>query len=744
MTNSRNIKSFFTALPKNIFAGFVVSLIALPLGIGLALASEVPPISGIVTAVVGGVLVAILGGSNVTITGPGNGLVGVVAGAVLLYADQSGLTGSEGLYQGYLIVLAAVICSGLLMLVLGFLRLGNLSNYFPSSAIQGMLAAIGLIILGKQFHIMMGNRISKNGSLEYLIEIPQTIIKAFSYSDTSLTFAMLSGVISLVIMVFYAKIRNKYLQLIPAPMWIVLLAIGFSYYYELVLRLPNPIHPNYMISGIPKAHEIIANIPTPNFNQIGTFGFWSVVLSLTLIASIESLLSIKAVDKLDSEKRRSNVNRDIKAIGFANIIAGFLGGLNVVTVIARSSVNVNNGASNRSSNFFHASFLVVFIVLFSTELTRIPLPALMAILVFTGWKLAHPSKIIDTFKIGKEQGVIFLTTLIVTISIGLIEGILAGILATGLIHLIINKSLVHFFRNILKPNVLMFKEGDTNNYYVSVKNFCTFLNYAKLKRKLDTIPETEEAIIDFSLCDFVDHTVMESMADYKEIFRKKGGSLEIIGLDLLDAGSKHPFGLRRMLPVKKVLESTGVLTNRQELIKSIAKELNYSYTVRKKTETEYLENFIYFKTKTINHTYNEIGKKDAVFKVFDVEFYEGEFIAKEVVRATMFYTELDHILPVFSIHREGLLELIYHYAGFTDIKIEKEPEFSKKFYIKGEDSFTIQQLITTELAQLFLKNPTFHVESNGYALLIFTKERLAGTNEIKKMKIFANELKKLI
>ena len=179
MTNSKNIKTFFNTLPKNIFSGFVVSLIALPLGIGLALASEAPPISGIVTAVIGGILVAILGGSNVTITGPGNGLVGVVAAAVLMYAEQSGLPGSKGMYEGYLIVLAAVICSGLLMLILGFLRLGKLSNYFPSSAIQGMLAAIGLIILGKQFHIMMGNRISKNGNLDYLTSIPETIIKSF-------------------------------------------------------------------------------------------------------------------------------------------------------------------------------------------------------------------------------------------------------------------------------------------------------------------------------------------------------------------------------------------------------------------------------------------------------------------------------------------------------------------------------------------------------------------------------------
>jgi MFS superfamily sulfate permease-like transporter len=744
LTNSKNIKTFFNTLPKNIFSGFVVSLIALPLGIGLALASEAPPISGIVTAVIGGILVAILGGSNVTITGPGNGLVGVVAAAVLMYAEQSGLPGSKGMYEGYLIVLAAVICSGLLMLILGFLRLGKLSNYFPSSAIQGMLAAIGLIILGKQFHIMMGNRISKNGNLDYLTSIPETIIKSFSYDDSSLTFAMLSGVISLAIMVFYAKIRNKYLQLIPAPMWIVILAISFSYYYEFVLQLPNPINPDYMISGIPEAQEIISNIPKPNFSKVGSINFWSVVLSLTLIASIESLLSIKAVDKLDPEKRRSNVNRDIKAIGFANIVSGFFGGLNVVTVIARSSVNVNNGATNRSANFFHATFLVVFIVLFSSELERIPLPALMAILVYTGWKLAHPSKIIDTFKIGKEQGFIFLTTLVITISVGLIEGIIAGIFATAITHLIINKNLVHFLRNIFKPNVLMFKERDTDNYFISVKNFCTFLNYTKLKRKLDTIPETEEAILDFSMCDFVDHTVMENMSDYKEMFRKKGGNLEITGLDLLDTASKHPFGLRKMFPVKKVLESSGVLTNRQELVKSIAKEFDFSHTVKRKTNIEYLENFMYFKTKTINHTYNEIGKKDSVFKVFDIEFYEGEFIAKEVVRATMLYIELSHLLPVFSIHREGLLELIYHYAGFEDIKIDEEPEFSKKFYIKGEDNLSIQKLITPELARLFLNNPNFHVESNGYALLIFTKERLAGTNEIKKMSAFGNELKEII
>ena len=406
-SKKNNIHSFFSELPKNIFSGFVVSLIALPLGLGLAMASEAPPISGIIAAVVGGLMVSILGGSHVTISGPGNGLVGVLLVAITTL-------GIQGAY-------AAIICSGVLLILLGFLRMGKLADFFPSSAIQGMLAAIGLIILGKQFHIMLGNKLSLDGSVDYLLAIPETIQGAFTYADSGLTFAAVSGVLSLAIMVFYSKIRNQYLQLIPAPMWIVLLSVGFSYYYEIVLQQPNPINAMYMISGIPSAQQIVADIPVPSFIGVGSLSFWTSVLALTLIASIESLLSIKAVDKLDPQKRRSNVNRDLKALGLATIGSGFLGGLNVVTVIARSSVNVNNGGSNRSANFMHALFLVIFIVLFSTQLTRIPLPALMAILVYTGYKLASPTLVRKIFSVGKEQLLIFFTTLLVTLFVDLID-----------------------------------------------------------------------------------------------------------------------------------------------------------------------------------------------------------------------------------------------------------------------------------------------------------------------------------
>lgn len=725
---NNTISVFFKALPKNIFSGFVVSLIALPLGLGLAMASDAPPIAGIIAAVVGGVVVSILGGSHVTIAGPGNGLVGVLLVAIT----------SLGLESAY----AAIICSGILLAILGFLRLGKLADFFPSSAIQGMLAAIGLIILGKQFHIMLAHKIKREETIDYLLEIPFTINDAFHYNKEGLIYAAIAGVLSLAIMVFYPKIRNKYLQLIPAPMWIVILSIGFSYYFEFIVQKANPISPLYMISGIPEFKTIIAQLPSIDFSKTNTFAFWSSVLALTLIASIESLLSIKAVDKLDPEKRRSNVNRDLKALGLATVGSGFLGGLNVVTVIARSSVNVNNNGSNRSSNFFHATFLVIFIVLFSTQLTRIPLPALMAILVFTGYKLASPVTIKKIISIGKEQVVIFFVTLFVTLKVGLITGILSGVIVTLLIHIIINKSASLFLRNVLKPNVLMYQEHDNGNYYISVKHFCSFLNFYRLKEKLDAVPANSDVILDFSLCEFVDHTVMENLNSYRDVFTKRDGHFDVVGLDLHDADSKHPFALRRLLPVPNIIKKG--LTRRQNNIEELAEKFNLIYNSAKNKSTHFLDHFHFFRTKSIQNTYNQLRTENKALKIFDIEFSEGEFIAKETVRTTMLHITLEQKIPVFTLDREGFLEKAYAFAGFKDIPIDNHSDFNNRFYLLGEDKKTITQFFTNDIVHFFESNPYYHIESNGNALLVFGKERLASTKELKALFDFGKRLKNVL
>jgi len=733
MAKKKAATGFLSTLPKNIFSGFVVSLIALPLGLGLALASEAPPIAGIIAAIAGGMIVALFGGSHLTIAGPGNGLVIVLFGAITTLAGGD-------YHQGYLYTLAAIILSGVLLFLFGVLRLGGLSEFFPASALQGMLAAIGLGILAKQFHVMLGFVDVKGSTLAQLIAFPATVGRLFAGVPESTLWACAVGVLSLVFLFSYARIRNPLFHLIPAPMWVVLGAIGLSYYFELVANRPYPIAAELLIQ-LPDS--LVTNLPRPDFGLLFSSDFITVVLSITLIASIESLLSIKAVDKLDPEKRRSNVNKDLRALGMATVVSGFLGGLNVVTVIARSSVNANNGGTNRSANFFHAFFLVLFVVLFAPQIQRIPLPALAAILVYTGYRLAAPENLLRISKIGGEQALIFMVTLVVTLVSSLITGIAMGILTTFLVHLALNKSLVLFSRNWGKPNVLMFQEQETKNYYVSVKNFCSFLNFFKLKSQLDQIPETEHAIVDFSLCEFVDHTVMEGLNDYRRSFARKGGELEIIGLDIHASATQHPFALRKMEPTKRFAPLN--FTKRQSSIQQLASDLGWEYLPqREKPIGPDPEAFLFFQTKQLHYRSNLLfSEKDAVW-FCDLSFSEGLFITKEDLTASFFFFKTDVSLPVFVLDRENFVTSFYHLAGLDDINFEQFPDFSKRFYLNGTDEAAIRAFFTPALVFFFESHPFYHIESNGQYLMIKGKDRTASIQEIKRMLAFTQELRALL
>ncbi len=725
--------SFIKDLPKNIFAGFVVSLIALPLGLGLALASEAPPIAGIIPAVVGGVIVAVFGGSHVTITGPGNGLVIVLLGAITTL-------GGGDLYQGYLFTLAAVVLSGFFMMLLGFLRMGRLADFFPASAIQGMLAAIGIGILAKQFHIMIGHNNEVGTILSLLLQIPEGLYSLWESDSTSVVAAAIVGFLSLIIMAFYSRIRNAAVQLIPAPMWILILSVAFNYMCSWS-GIPYPIDDSLLI---PIPENVISSLVFPDFGKVLETQFLVAVFSITLIASIESLLSIKAVDNLDPGNRHSNVNKDLKALGLATTISGFIGGLNVVTVIARSSVNVNSKATNRSSNFFHAVFLVAFVLIFQEQLRKIPLSALAAILVYTGYKLATPAAIKKIASIGKEQIFIFFATVLATLTTNLITGIAVGILVTFIIHILINKSVLLFITHLFKPNILMFREADGGNYFVSIKHFCSFLNYYKLKNKLDVISENEEVVVDFSMCSFVDHTVLEGLENYREIFDKKGGHIELIGLDKHETDSVHPFAIRKIIPLRALKPIERYFTRRQEDLKEAAKDFKWKYTPKKKKDTHFLRNFVFFNTRVIPFCYNQLKDEKSKIAVFDVEFTEGEFIAKEVIKATVMYIPLSLPLPVFTLDKEGLLGLLYNLSGFEEIEISNHPDFNKRFRLSGEDQPAIARLFSDELVLFLESNPYYHVESNSDALLILKKERLLSVKEIKGMIYFGKQFQKLL
>ncbi len=720
-------------LPRNLFSGFVVSLIALPLGLGLALASGAPPISGVVAAIVGGIMVSLLGGSHVTIAGPGNGLVVVVLSSVIAL-------GEGDLTQGFLYTLAAIVVSGVLLFAMGVFRLGRLADFFPASAIEGMLAAIGWIIFAKQFHVMIGNTGANGDVVPLLISIPHSLGALVTEAGPAQQFTAAVGLVSLLILIVYARLRSRIVQLIPAPMWILILSMGLFYAFGYLGR-PYPLTREFLID-IPT--NLMESLPSPDFSKGYTLPFLQSVVSITLIASIESLLSIKAVDKLDPLQRRSNVNRDLRALGLATIVSGLLGGLNVVIVIARSSVNVNSQASNRSANFLHAGFLLAFVLLLQAQLSTIPLSALAAILVYTGFKLGTPQTLFRVAQIGREQVAIFLATLLTTLFANLITGILAGILMTLVLHIFITRNPFLFLQNVFKPNVLVFKESDEGTYYVSVKHFCNFMNFYKLREKLDAIPEHEQAVIDFSMCQFVDHTVMEGIDFYTESFFKKGGDLSVIGLDGHGADSRHPQAIRNVIPFRGLQPIEDYFTGRQKRLRDFALEYQWDYRPARSQEAGFLMDFVFFRTRQINYIYNTLHGENGALMISDIEFSEGEFIAKENIRSTFMQIDLPGSLPVFTLDKEGIWQRLYSQAGFKEILLSGHPDFNRRFFLSGEDAPAIERLFSDDLIRFLESNPLYHIESNGPSLLILKKERPLSVPEIKAMVFFGRMLKQTL
>ncbi|PTM03845.1 MAG: sulfate transporter [Bacteroidetes bacterium] len=714
----------FKSLSPNILPGLVVSLVALPLGLGLALASGAPPMAGIISAIVGAVVLFFLGGSYVVISGPGNGLV-----VVTLFAISS--LGAGDAFLGYQLTLAAIVASGGILLLLGFFRFGALAEFFPSSAIKGMLAAIGLIILSRQIHVLIGiNNPSSESAPALLSEITKSI--KIAWFDKSSYPSAILGILSLILLFVLPSKGKSWLSKIPAPMWVISLGMGYSY-----LSAYNPhIFPAFADDHLLSLPDNLQNsIVFPNFSAWASGGFISIAFSLAFIAAIESLLSIKAVDKLDPEHRRSNVNKDLRALGLATMISGFIGGLNVVAVIARSSVNVNNGATERWSNLFQGVFIGLFFLLFSTQLQFIPISVLAAILVYTGYKLTAPAQFKSMAAVGWEELSLFIITYLATLFTNLITGILIGIFATLILQLFGMGRSTIFFRNLFRPNTLLYEE-ESNKYHLSVKSFATFLNFLRIKNHLDTLSTQAEVIVDFSLTTYVDYSVLEHLHQYKSNFQNGGGHLEIIGLDDLGRSSSHPMANRH--PRKFFEKRTYTLTRRQKALRLFALSHEYQFDYHEIDESLGFQNFDYFKFKPVNLLRNRLSPKGEVdWLLADVHYQEGGFYGNQDLHATMLSIPLSTKAPLFVIDRESLLDKVAFLAGFKDIVFELYPDFSNRFKVKGEDEQAIKKFLSRAIIDFLEEHKSYHIECNGEALLIFEKERHATISEIKQMVNFA-------
>jgi MFS superfamily sulfate permease-like transporter len=534
---------------SDLLSGFLVFLIALPLCLGISMASGFPPSAGIITAIIGGVLVSRISGSFITINGPAAGLIVVVLDAV------QGL-GEGDAMAGYRYTLAAIVVASVLQILMGVFKAGRLSSFFPASVIHGMLAAIGIIIMAKQIHVMLGTAPEKGSSLfSTIAQIPHNIMNL----NPEIAIIGLTG---LVILIIWSLLKNPILKMIPAPLVVVLVGIGLAQYFDLnhehmYLFLPDAhFLPHHEATVGPKflvaiSDNFMSSFYFPDFSKFATAEFWEAVITISLVGSLESLLSAMAVDKLDPYKRHSNLDKDLTAVGVGNLLAGLVGGLPMIAEIVRSSANVNNGAKTSWANFFHGCLLLLFVAFFPRLIHSIPLAALAALLVFTGFRLASPKAFSTVMGIGKEQLFMFVITIIGVLATDLLVGVVIGILTKFTIHMLRGVRL----NNLFNIHFLVEQIND-ETILVEIVGAAIFSNFMALKNAVTQIAPAKKIVFQLNNAYLIDHTVMEFMHDFQHNYAANGGICEFLGMEVHDTFSKHPLAVRKMKPDNKSRRKT--------------------------------------------------------------------------------------------------------------------------------------------------------------------------------------------
>ena len=521
-----------SSMKDDIVSGFLVFLIALPLCLGIAMASGFPPVGGILTAAVGGIISTWLGSARLTIKGPAAGLIVIALGAVTELGAEGG--------SGYRKALATIVVASVIQIVFALVRAGALGDIFPSSVVHGMLAAIGVIICSKQVHVALGVKPEAKEPLHLLLEIPHSL----SELNPEITFI---GAVSLAILFAMPVLAKKFefVKKIPAPLIVLAVSIPLAYVFDLehehtysfsITHHDYKIGPSFLVN-LPG--NLLAAITTPDFSSVFSGTSIKYIVMFALVGSIESLLSAKAVDMLDPEKRSSNLDKDLLATGVGNLIAGFIGGLPMISEIVRSSANISYGAKTKLSNFFHGLFLLLFVAFLPGLIHRIPLAALAAMLIFTGTRLASPTEFTKTYKIGPEQLVIFMTTMIVTITTDLLVGVAAGLVMKMFIHLINGVPMAGLFKPAVEEIV------DSERVVLRVKHAAVFSNYLTIKKHIMKHADAKLVVVDFDDARLVDHTVMEKLHEQEDLFKRAGRKLEICGLDGHKSLSAHPLAARK-------------------------------------------------------------------------------------------------------------------------------------------------------------------------------------------------------
>lgn len=489
--------NLFANLKSDFASGLVVFLVALPLCLGIAMASGAPLFSGIISGIIGGIVVGYLSQSHISVTGPAAGLTAIILTAIT----------DLGAFD---VFLTAVFIAGLIQLGLGFLKAGSISNYFPTNVIEGMLAGIGVIIILKQIPHAFGYDADFEGDQSFVQNDGNNSFTAlFEVFNHIQLGAVVITAVSLVILISWDKVSFlKKLKLIPGALVAVILGIilnewfiqsgsSFAISQEHLVNLPIP----------QSFEEFKAIIVTPNFAGIMNPQVWVVGLTIAIVASIETLLCIEAADRMDAQKRYTNANIELKAQGIGNMVSSLLGGLPMTSVVVRSSANNNAGAKSKMSTIIHGLLLLISVLSIPMILNKIPLATLATILILVGYKLAKPATFIHFWQKGKYQFVPFIATLIAVVATDLLKGVLLGIVI----------SVIFILRGNLKRAYSFKKEEyvDGDIIHIDLAQEVSFLNKAAIKLTLNEIPENSKVIINAHDTVYIAHDILDLIREFK-------------------------------------------------------------------------------------------------------------------------------------------------------------------------------------------------------------------------------------
>jgi MFS superfamily sulfate permease-like transporter len=515
MSLSAGVNKMFKEFKSDLTASIVVFFIALPLCLGIALASGAPLFAGIIAGIVGGIVVGIASGSSLGVTGPTPGLIVIVFAAI----------DTLGSWPAFLM---AVVLAGVIQIVIGFAKAGFIAYFFPSSVIKGMLTGIGLLIILKQIPHALGYDSSLADDFSYFQLDGLTTITSIDRAMSAFTLGtILISTISLAVLILWDAVlikQHRIFHLLQGPIVVVLLGIGMNLLFQSGILNYSLSAGNLVNLPVPNnLTDFLKQFTMPDFSVITQFQVWKTAIMLAIVASLETLICVEATDKLDPYKRVTPTNRELKAQGLGNIVSGLSGGLPLTQVIIRSSANITFGGKTKLSTIMHGIFLLISAATIAQLLNLIPLASFACILIIIGYKLAKPALFKQLYQLGSEQFIPFLATVVGIVATDLLKGICIG-MAFGIFY-----TLRHSYRNAYYMKDILTKEDGRVVHHFMLAEEVSFFNKASIIQALDVIAPRSKVIIDCSQSKSIAYDVVECIRDYKVNAKQKDITVDFIG-----------------------------------------------------------------------------------------------------------------------------------------------------------------------------------------------------------------------